>query len=398
MFSLRSFTPIVLRAPLAAATVIAIMIALTAAISTAAAQPPQFSEQLTVRERPILVSLPTNLANARLQSGDFQVLVDGQPREVTRAEPLSAPGGAPWTIVVYVDEVLASPATLFASEVALAGHARELSRLGNVEVVTAAGPSPRIVLPATLEARAVEGKLASLASAARIERDRNGGGSGKRRAAPTAAQIGQQVDALLAFLAAHPASGPRLLFLVADGMDLPADQVAVLSGNAPEATAGPASPAVSFRHAARTLAAQGWTVVPLAVRPESPGNPTMPRTNLELFRESAAPSSHTNGPPPDLPPHRRKETPLSYSGVIDLASEPRMATLHTLAEATAGAVVGYEVQLAALLAELPHRWTIWITVPETKGGAGAAGTSALHTLTVKLPGRQSDARAPGWVL
>lgn len=385
MSSLRSFTSVVFKATLAAAAALTIP-------GTAAAQPPQFSEQLTVRERPILVSLPTNLANARLQSGDFQVLVDGQPREVTRAEPLSAPGGAPWTIVIYVDQVLASPATVFASEVALAGHARELSRLGGVEVVAAAGPSPGVVLPATLEARAVEGKLASLASAARIERDRNGG---KKRPPPSALQVGQQVDALLAFLAAHKAAGPRLLFLVADGMDLPADQVAALAGNsgngsdASEATAGPAA---SFRNAARTLAAEGWIVVPVAVRPESPGQPTMPRTNLEQFRESAAPSSHTNGPPPDLPPHRRQETPLSYSGVIDLASEPRMATLHTLAEATAGAVVGFEVQLAALLAELPHRWTIWIAVPEPKEGAGT-----LHTLTVKLPGKQADARAPGWV-
>ncbi len=394
MFSLRSSTPVVLKVTLAVA---AITVTVTAA---AAQQPPQFSEQLTVRERPILVSLPGNLANARLQSGDFQVLVDGQPREVTRAEPLSAPGGAPWTIVVYVDEVLASPATLFASEVALAGHARELSRLGSVEVVTAAGPAPRIVLPATLEARAVEGKLASLGSAARIERDRS---SGKKRAAPAADQVGRQVDALLAFLAAHPASGPRLLFLIADGMDLPADQVAVLASKpAMRMPAMPpprrrqarrGDPAVTFRHAARILAAQGWTVVPLAVRPESPGNPTMPRTNLELFRESANPSGHANGPPPDLPPHARKTTPLSYSGVIDLASEPRMAILHTLAEATAGTVVGFEVQLAALLAELPHRWTIWITVPETKEGAGD-----LHTLTVKLPGRQTDARAPAWVL
>jgi hypothetical protein len=186
-------------------------------------------------------------------------------------------------------------------------------------------------------------------------------------------------------------------------MDLPAEQVAALSGNggnsgnsgggAPEATAGPAA---SFRNAARTLAAQGWIVVPVAVRPGSPGQPTMPRTNLEQFRESAAPSGHANGPPPDLPPHARRETPLSYSGVIDLASEPRMATLHTLAEATAGTVVGFEVQLASLLAELPRRWTIWILIPETKPET-KDGAGALHTLTVKLPGRQAEARAPGWV-
>ncbi len=82
MLSLRSSISSILAMAAAIATVIAAPIA---------AQPPQFSEQLTVRERPILVSLPSNLANARLQSADFQVLVDDQPREVTRGPSRSPP-------------------------------------------------------------------------------------------------------------------------------------------------------------------------------------------------------------------------------------------------------------------------------------------------------------------
>jgi hypothetical protein len=360
----------------------------------AVAQPPQtFSEQLDIREGQILVSLPTNLANARLQPADFQVLVDGQPREVTRAEPVSGPGAAPWTILIYVDRVLAGPGTAFSSEVALADHARDLTRLGTVEVAEADADA-RTVLAPTREARVVEQQLAALSSAARLERDR--AAAGKAAPPPSDSEIRGQVDKLLAFLAGRHPAGPRVLFLVADGSELPPSQVAILTGAATPPPGSPPTAATELLRASRQLAVQGWVAVPVAMRPAGPGDPVAPRSNIELFHEGSSPSGHTNGPPPIVPGRPPKENSLSYGAVIDLSTEPRMATLHVLAEATAGTVIGYDVQLAALLAELPHRWTIWISVPpESKPATAAEGS--LHALTVKLPGKAAEGRAPAWL-
>src|SRR5215212_9663596 len=110
--------------------------ALLAAPGVLAAQPPEtFSEQVFVREMELIVDLPDVLQNNGFKPGDFQVLVDGQPREVTRVEPVAdAADPHPWTVIVYVDEVLASPGTVFYAGLALAGQAAGLTRLGNVEI------------------------------------------------------------------------------------------------------------------------------------------------------------------------------------------------------------------------------------------------------------------------
>jgi hypothetical protein len=49
------------------------------------------------------------------------------------------------------------------------------------------------------------------------------------------------------------------------------------------------------------------------------------------------------------------------------------------------------VQLPSLLAELPHRWTVWISEPEAPGDAG------FHALRVRLPRKRAEARAPAWL-
>jgi hypothetical protein len=77
--------------------------------------------------------------------------------------------------------------------------------------------------------------------------------------------------------------------------------------------------------------------------------------------------------------------------VVDLATDPQLAPLRTLTSATAGTVIGYDVQLPALFAELPRRWTIWISEPEPPAG------SRLHTLAVRLPRKRTEARAPAWL-
>jgi hypothetical protein len=371
-------------------------VALLAGLSLAAvasAQPPQqpttFSGQLDIREREILVSLPTNLAKARLKPGDFQVLIDGQPREVSRAEPVSGGSAAPWTVLVYIDRTLASPGTAFSSEVALADHARDLARLGSVEVAVA-GPEPGTVLSPSTEPGVIREKLADLADTARLERDHAAAG---KATPPSDLQVRQQLDKLLAFLAAHHPAGPHILFLVADGLDLPAAQLEALAAAAPPPPADAAeTPAAAFGRASRLLAAERWVVIPLAVHPESPGNPVSPQSEIDQIQRSADWSSHTNGPPPaSLPARAPRDGALAYPGVVALATEPRLAPLRTLAEATAGTVIGYEVQLAPLFAELPHRWTIWVAEPE------APADDHLHSLTVRLPGRKADARAPQWL-
>src|SRR6185295_605796 len=68
------------------------------------AQPPErFSEKLVIREREILVDPPDDQGDHGLEPANLRVLVDGEPREVTRAERAAGD----WTIVLYVDEVLA---------------------------------------------------------------------------------------------------------------------------------------------------------------------------------------------------------------------------------------------------------------------------------------------------
>jgi hypothetical protein len=350
-----------------------VLLALAALLTgDAAAQPPQtFSGQMDIQEREIVVELPENLRGRRLRlrPDEFQVLVDGQPREVTRAEPVSREGPAPWTVLVYVDRVLAGPGTAFYSTLALAGKARELSGLGTVEVAVAGSGA---TLAPTREARRIAETLAGLANQARIDRDRAGDTPSRP---PSDAQVDQQLDEILAFVASRHPPGPHVLFLVAEGSEM----------------AAPA-PVAAFRRAADLLASQGWIVVPIALRPDSPGAPVAPRSEIDIFREGAASSGHSNGGPPRLPPgHGPRKSTLAFPRVVDLFTDPRIGTLHTLASVTAGTVIGYDVQLPALLEELPRRWTVWISEP------APAGEGGLHALTVKLPGRKATARAPAWL-
>jgi hypothetical protein len=336
------------------------------------AQAPQtFSGQLDIREREIVVALPDNLAGKALRPGDFQVLVDGQPREVTRAEPVSREGPAPWTILVYVDRVLASPGTAFYSNLALADHARDLAGLGTVEVAVA-DSDPGTVLAPTRETRKLELTLAGLAGKARVERDR---ARTEVFPPPSDVQVRRQLDKLLAFLASRHPAGPHALFLVADGA----------------VTAPAESPEVSFRDASRLLAASGWVGIALAVRRDEPGAPLAPKSELDLFAESTAGSGATNGPPPPIRGHGPRKTTLAFPRVVDLFTDARLAPLRALATATAGTVIGYDVQLPALFAELPRRWTIWISEPEPPAAGG------LHSLAVRLPRKRAEARGPLWL-
>jgi hypothetical protein len=367
------------------------------------AQPPErFSEKLIVREREILVDPPDASAEHGLAPASFLVLVDGQPREVTRAEPAAGD----WTIVLYVDEVLARPGTVFYSGLALANRAAELTRMGSVEVVVA-GSDPRLALAPTREAKRVEQVLTDLSATARVERDQ-AEGRAHRDLGPSPPQIRRQLDKLLAFLAARRPSGPHAVFLIADGPDLPPEQSALLERQ--DAAGATGTPAAVFHRAARVLAAYGWVAIPVPLRKEGVGIEIAPQSEIEIFRESSAPSDHQNGVPPILPHRPPKKTTLAFTGVIDLFVEPKTAALRVLSRATAGTVIGFEQQIGPTLAALSRRWRLWIAEPD------APVDGRLHSLAVTLADRERmnaalwvaavsvpgtmeirPIRAPGWV-
>lgn len=341
------------------------------------AQPPEtFSEQVFVREMELVADLPDVLQDNGFAPGDFQVLVDGQPREVTRVEPVAdAADPRPWSVVVYVDEVLASPGTVFYAGLALAEQAAGLTGLGNVEVVTA-GSDPVVALPATREARPVDEVLTGLSAKARVERDQGL----KRPDLPAA----RQLEKLVAFLTARRATGPRVLFLVADGFGVTAEESALLEGKS-AATPLPGSPIAAFRDTARLLAAYGWVTVPVPLRKEGLGLPHSTVSDVDRIRAS------TEGygmPPVILIP--RRSTSLAYEGVIDVLVEPQTAPLRALARPTTGTVVGYDVQLGPLLDDLSRRWRVWVAAPDTVDGR-------VLPVEVRIPGRSKDVRAQEWV-
>ncbi|HEV8582594.1 MAG TPA: hypothetical protein VGX68_26300 [Thermoanaerobaculia bacterium] len=348
---------------------------------SSAQRPETFSGSLVVREREIVVDPPARIAASRLTPRDFRVFVDGQPREVTRVEP----SAGRWTIVLYFDQVLARPGTTFYSGLALANRARELARLGSVEIATA-GPDPHVVLKPTREARRIKLALMDLSSAARIERNRSEGA--RKGTEPSTSQTGRQLDKLLAFLTARHPPGPRTVFLVADGPNLSPEQMALIEDR--EILGSKGTPAFVFHHAAQLLAASGWVTIPVPLRREELGTEAA-QSDIDIFRQGAAPSDHQNGVPPILPGRPPKKTTLSVPGAIDTFVDPKGAALRALARPTAGTVIVFESQLDEVLGALPRRWRLWFTEPDV------AADGQLHRIAVTLPRLKKEARVPEWL-
>jgi hypothetical protein len=331
-----------------------------------AAQEPRFSEQLTVREREIVVDVPDSLAADRLGPEDFLVLVDGAARAVTRTEPV----GTDWSIVVYVDRTLASPGTVFYSSLALAKWIAELTRLGAVELVIA-GSDPRVAVAATRSADPLRLALTDLAAEARVERDLGDVLAATREALSSLA-IRRQLDKLLGLLTSRRPSGPHAVLFIVDGLE--ASSQGALAGG----------PDAEFPRAGRLLAAYGWTTLAVSLGRSGSGQAIAPRSEIEILREGTAPSSQsTSVPPLWYGRYRQPGTPstLAFTGVIELWLDPRTAALRTLSQATAGTVIGFEEQLGPTLADLSRRRRIWIADPDLPPDGG------LHPLEVRIVDR-----------
>jgi hypothetical protein len=362
---------------------LALLLALPGGPAAQETQPETFSESVFVRELELVVDPSDALERKALLPGDFQVLIDGQPREVTRIERVSE-AARPWTVVVYVDQVLAGPATVFSSTLALAERAETLTRMGSVEVVIA-GSDPRTVLPSSREAKLVKQVLSGLAEEARVARDRASKQAAGRR--PETPPVARQLDKLVAHLAGRTSSGPRLLFLVTDGIEIPPGQRSLLDSRAPGAGPAAGVPADAISRSARLLAAYGWVSMPLAVREEeSIGRQRSMVSDVDRIR---ATTSGSGGSPPVILVSPGS-TPLAYEGVLELLVNPRTEALQALARPGTGTVIGYEQQLDLMLGELSRRRRLWVAAPDSVDGR-------VHPVEVRVPERVGEVRAQAWV-
>lgn len=317
-----------------------------------------FEDRLLVREAELVFELP-DLPTLRTWSFGADALLvveDGKVRPITKVGALEGDLSA----VVWVDEALAHPQTVFSSTLALARQAAALARLGPVEVIVA-DPEPRVELAANREPRRLQQVLADLAGQARVERDEAASRPLERSGAssrPDAATLRRQLDRLLVHLAERREPGPRVLFLVADGFAVsPAESRAFETGNA---DAGSGERAAVLLETARLLAAYGWITVALPIRQEDLGRPDRGSSEADRFRDNHGTWSDTsNSVPPSLRSRGPKDSKLLWEGVLDAMIQPDLSPLRAFVDATAGMLVPSAELLPSTLTALGGRWHLY---------------------------------------
>ncbi|HEV7516332.1 MAG TPA: VWA domain-containing protein [Thermoanaerobaculia bacterium] len=403
-----------------------------AAVAVAAPAARQVDLAVEVRDRKGALQKPPAAA-------DLTVLENGEPRRVLAFEPL---GQTPWRFVVYVDRVLASSRTLRSALGALTAHSAELAALGTVEVVLAE-PEPLILLPATRDPYAIEETLGRLAytglgldgvrSVRRHLRDEAAAGAGG--AAATAAASGgeapvgvaeeaaaeevrlvrRQVDNLAAWLAtadaanaahvansANDADRPRALFYVADGWDRdPREFYRPLRKAAAASGVGAADPLAPFTletdtpALARTVAALGWTALPIAV-----GDAPLPDLRHPRLGRPAQPSPRVGVTLPERDRDRELEKQIAEKNrEAPLLLHP-LEPLQEMAEASGGEVLESPLALPDAIARLRGRFLLrYESTPVTDGRARtvvvrvAAPDLTLHTRQLAGAGTPAEVAA-----
>lgn len=340
--------------------VLAALLSALAAAVLAAPQPERFSEEVTVRETGVVIEMPDALLDNEVPAEELTVLLGGRPIQVRRLERLE---DGDWTLVVYVDRVLAKPDTLFHSTLALSQRSADLARLGSVEVVVA-DPVPRVVLPASREAKRVREVLAEVAGEARLAMSRPSQGS-PASSPPDEATLRRQLDRLLAHLTARPSSGPHAVFLTSEAFRLPPEQVDLLTRGGDAPLTGVAA---VLGEASRMLTAYGWVTIPLAIRGDDPGEERSEMSDTERIRQHGGGWGGDFGVPPVIPSRGHKPSTLRFEKVIDLFLLPDYAPLRAFSQPTAGTVLGFEEQMGAALAGLRTRWRLWYDAPESVDG------------------------------
>ena len=326
-------------------------------------------------------------AEARLR---FEVREDNR---VYTAQDLGTVTGR-WRVVLYFDQLLAKPLDFRNGTLELADRARELSRLGPVEIVLA-GREVRTALPPTRDADALGQALAWL----RLRESAGNEQAALRRELvrslgldPTASEGGQPTAALaeregivaavveamsreaallrdhrerlLSWAVDRKAPGPQVIFLIGSGFD--ADPAvfyrsilseAGLASEAEELVPPQIVPSVD--ELGRVLSAYGWVAMPFV--PAVRGDLLLEGTEdaqggtelREIILQDGQEVDRTTigfDPRKLLRGRQRDEQPEGKPMLVD-----PLATFGQLADATGGEVVTGQLQLPDLLERLPRR-------------------------------------------
>ena len=347
-----------------------------------------FQAEIQVREIGLIIEPPDSGA---FKPADLLVFDGGEARQVLKAEPLRAEGSSrPWHIVLYFDQILASPETARGAALSLARQARELTKLGTVDIVVA-NPEPRVMLSAA-DASGISTLLGDLAEQARKKINPQPPGREAALPATNVAALRLQLDRLTAFLAGqpgHPGAGAQALFFVLDGFPPPPGEADLITAPDAGSPLPPGTAAAALHETSRFLSASGWITFAMPYHDTQPDRERVAMADMERIRVQSGGSEHTNSAPPVIPmrPHNDQ---LQRDSVADVFTRPESAPLMALAQPTSGTILGVESQVRPAITGLGKRWRVWYQAPEALNGK-------LHTVEVRLPSATAALRGQRWV-
>lgn len=385
----------------------------------AAALPAQDDEAATGTPPPSSQSLWLEIRDAKdrvprdLTAADLDIRLGEETLEVGTLTP----AGERAQIVLYFDRPLSTSGTLRRGASSLNGLTRQLSELGDVEVAVA-DPRPEVLIdsrdPLLLGERLARMALVEEGGEAILELRRRTlrelqraaptSDSGAEQAALVAEALRQEAalvsthrQELLGWLSEKGDRGPKILILVFDGFDV--DPLAFYAQHLDEATlraaaglsaSDPALLELEAAHlgTARTLAALGWTVLPLAV--DTLGKNAVRFESKEVVDEQGG-TSTTQGITfnPGSIFKRRGEDDEDAATRIEAELVDPAAARRPLAELSGGQAIASDQALRDAVKRLGERFqlTYSSSIPADGG---------LLPLEVRAKRSDLDVRAPRW--
>ena len=338
----------------------------------------------------------------------LEVEEDGQPVEAADLGPV----GDAWRIVVYFDLILASTTDFHNATVQLAERARDLTRLGSVELLVA-GEEVTTALPATSDPEALSQALGWLrmrefSANSQVELrqaflDQLGLPAGDEEESPSEVAVELDPDSVLELarfaqtdeeelLRRHreqlvlwavdnTSPGPRALFLVGSGFDAEPNVFyrQVLADSPWQRIAGDLQPQTvepSVPELGQVLSVYGWTVLPYL--PEQRGDALLEETEEEIqarkeeemvdvvFQDGRVVDRTTIGFDALKALRRRKRDAETSARPVLLDAEQPFADL---ADSTGGEFLRGVFQLSDVLVRLGQRHRLVLSGVEREVGA-----------------------------